>query len=601
MSILQYNYNPLSDRFPHVIKGLNDSNSLNNPIDYKEAIDRDDLWLQAVENSIKDCKIVFVYGFGRGLSIADLLDQYPDRWFFVYEPDVSLFNQTLSQYDVSLLLSHPNFYWLSVGEKQLNMLFHMVCSYMIKDLAFVALRHYLEMDMDHLRDIKSQFLEYRDTFYANKFTENRFREDWTQNYLYHIADTLHTPSIEQLFYAFEGVTAVVVSSGPSLQEDIDYLKKLKPHVLIIAAGSSIQALIKNGIQPHLTVIMDGHPINKKVFSNPNALKSPLLFTTSSYYEISDAKKHEKVHSIMKGDAVSQYFFQKDRDELLMYPTATVAGTSIQAAAYLGAKRIILAGQDLSFPNHQLYTDGINHFTNETVNTMIKSANKELPNVKGGTNLSNDTFFHMKENIERLIETLTQVEFINTSRYGAVIEGAPFQPIETLYDQLLAEKDNISPNAIGDWINENTNGLDRNRVLNVQQRVEATLTDLLIVRSEIVVLQKNMNKLRELSRTKPLKAQKKLELIENLWGSIANRDWFSPIMESIIPLQIAKFDKLLPIIITEQDLIRKTDLVYDHLGQLLVDIDERIPQLQDMFMEAIRRMDKLQEVESSDLD
>ncbi|WP_235439634.1 6-hydroxymethylpterin diphosphokinase MptE-like protein [Paenibacillus sp. DMB20] len=202
----------------------------------------------------------------------------------------AFFYQTISEYDVSLILEHPNFYWLSVGESQLEKLFYMVCSYMQDEMAFVALRHYLQYDMELLRGIKKKFLEYRDTFFENKFTENRFREDWTQNFLYHISDTLNTPSIEQLFYAFEDTTAVVVSSGPSLNEDIEYLKKLQPHVLIIAAGSSIQALIKQGIRPHLAVILDGHPINMDIFSNSETLKCPLLFTTSSYYGVSDLKK-----------------------------------------------------------------------------------------------------------------------------------------------------------------------------------------------------------------------------------------------------------------------------------------------------------------------
>ncbi|WP_235439635.1 hypothetical protein [Paenibacillus sp. DMB20] len=299
---------------------------------------------------------------------------------------------------------------------------------------------------------------------------------------------------------------------------------------------------------------------------------------------------------MKSDAVSQYFLQINRDSLFIYPTATVAGTAIQAAACMGAKRIILAGQDLSFSNQKFYTDGITHFNNENLNSTIKAANQEVPNVKGGYNLTDISFLSMKENIEKLITLLPKIEFINTSRHGAIIEGAPFKPIEEIYDQLVSGK--VEPNAVADWINNNYRAMDHDRVRYVKEKMDLTLVDLLKVRTEIKVIQKHLSKVRELSRTKPVKAQKELEVIELLWGPIAKRDWFAPLIESIMPLQIAKFDQLLPNIITEQNLIRKTDLIYDHLGGLLVEIDERIPLLQEMFLEAINRINRICE---SDLD
>lgn len=591
MSNLQVNYSSLKQRFPHVRTKMEILQTAHptKPSVCVEMIDRDLVWLQAVKSSINNCKIVFVYGFGRGFSIADLIEQYPDCWFFVYEPDENLFFETLSEYDISFILDHPNFYWLSVGESQLNMLFHMVCSYMQDEMVFVALRHYLENDMDILRGIKQKFMEYRDTFYSNKHTEHRFREEWTRNYLYHVIDVLNTPSIEQLFYSFEGSTAVIVSSGPSLQEDIEYLRKIQQHALIIAAGSSIQALIKHGIRPHLTVIMDGHPINKQIFSTPESLEAPLLFTSSSYYEISDLKHTKKIHSIMKSDAISQYLLEYSREQLFVSPTATVAGTAIQAAVCLGAKRIILAGQDLSFPDQKFYTDGIEHFSSDSTDEKVQIAHKKVLNVKGTYNSTDDSFLLMKDGIENLITGLPRVEFINTTRNGAVIEGAAFKPIDELYEQLQSER--VGLDAIGDWIENNHHVVDNSRMLYFKEKLELILLDLLNVRSEIRTIMKHLNKIRELSRIKPIKAQRELELIEQMWGAIATRGWFAPIVESILPLQIAKFDQLLPTIITEQNLIRKTDLICEHLGSLLTEIDDRIPDLEDMFTESILRFNK----------
>lgn len=590
MSQLQINHTILEQRFPHVATKINSlpNDDLSIPL-FTESFEKDIAWLNAVDGSIGNGKIIFVYGFERGLSIADLLELYPNHWLFVYEPDEQLFRKAVTDYDLSLLLGHPNLYWLSVGESQLNMMFHMLSSYMIEDLGFIALRKYLSEDMNLLREVKEQFQEYRQSFLVDKHTENRFREEWTRNFLYHLSDVLYTPSIERLFYAFEGATVVVVSSGPSLQEDIEWLKKLRPHVLIISAGSSIQALVKHGVQPHLAVIMDGHPVNKKIFASSVTREQPLLFTSSSYYEISDQNCAEKIHSIMKSDAVSQYFFGLSKEELFISPTETVAGTAIQAAACLGAKRIILAGQDLSFPNNKFYADGIEHFATEATEKTVQEAPKKVLNVKGTYNTTDESFSLMKDGLENLITALQRIEFVNSSRNGAVIEGAPFKPMDEIYEWMVSES--VDHDAIADLINKINIAVDMNKVQDVRDKLIATREDLSNVRSEIAAIHKLMNKLREFSRTKPAKAQNMMESIEQMWGGIANREWFSPIFESIMPIEIARFDQVLPVIVTEHQLTRKSDLIYEHLGKLLQDITAQIPILEEMFSESIRRLDK----------
>ncbi|QLG38203.1 motility associated factor glycosyltransferase family protein [Paenibacillus sp. E222] len=333
--MIKENFEVLKQRFPHIVEKYEFSNPLNMKQDHimYELLEKDAEWLQAVNEIIGDSKIIFVYGFGLGLSIADLLEEFPDRWLFIYESDIDSFKRVISEYDISLLLSHPNLYWISVGDHQLRMLFQLLCSYMQESLAFIGLRTFLEEHIELLQEVRKDFIAYKNDFHSNKLIENRFRNEWTQNYLYHLHESLTTHSIEEMFGTFEGFTAIIVSSGPSLTEDIDWIKKMSKHALIIAAGSSVQALVKHGIKPHLCVIMDGHEVNNKIFANDSTLQSTLLFTSSSYYGISERKGKNKVYSIMENDQISQYFLQKTKSDILMRPTPTVAGTAIQTAIF----------------------------------------------------------------------------------------------------------------------------------------------------------------------------------------------------------------------------------------------------------------------------
>lgn len=592
VSNLELNMEVLNQRFKHVAQKMLviESDDIKDKKFVQEPWDKDENWLEAVRGSVEDLNIIFVYGFGQGLGIADLLEMYPNRWLFVYEPDEQAFLNSMKEYDFRELLNHPNLQWISVGETQLNMLFYLVCSYMNQEMAFVALRHYLDNDMDVLREVKEDFKEYNITFNSNKLTQQFFQEDWLRNGLYQMASMLFTPALEELQGKFKGGTAVVISSGPSLQEDIEWITRLKPHALIIAAGSSIQALVKNGIRPHLTVVMDGGVINNKVFEDPRTLESPLLHTSSAYYEISERKSNHLIHSIMKNDVASQYFMGLPEEEVIISSTPTVAGTAMQAAIRLGATRIIMMGQDLSFPGNKYYADGVNHVSTERANSDVETAKIQVLNVNGTYNTTNQSFMFMKDSLEDLVTAFTDIEFINSTRNGASIEGTVWMPIEEIYDLIKNEQmDQECMVTMSDQTNYVT---DMQKVTSVTNKIKATMADFEVMKSEIKDIQKLLGKVQELSRTKPVKGQRMMESIEIAWGKLVHREWFDPILETVLPTSIKVFDQQLPIIVNEKNLVLKSDLIYKHLGKVLKDIIEKIPSLIELFTESIRRIDEI---------
>lgn len=592
VSNLELNMEVLHQRFKHVAQKMLviESEDITDKHFVQEPWDKDENWLEAVKGSVGDLNIIFVYGFGQGLGIADLLEMYPNRWLFVYEPDEQAFLKTMSNYDFRDLLSHPNLQWVSVGETQLNMLFYLVCSYMNQEMAFVALRHYLDNDMDILREVKEEFKEYNITFNSNKQTQQFFQEDWLRNGLYQMASMFSTPSIEELQEQVKGTTAVIISSGPSLQKDIEWVQRLKPHALIIAAGSSIQALVKNGIRPHLTVVMDGGVINNKVFEDPRTLESPLLHTSSAYYEISARKPNHLIHSIMKNDVASQYFMGLPEEEVIISSTPTVAGTAMQAAIRLGAKRIIMMGQDLSFPGNKYYADGVSHMNNEKIQSDVDTAKTEVLNVNGTYNTTNQSFMFMKDSLEDLVTAFADVEFINSTRNGASIEGTIWMPIEEVYD--LIKNEQIDQECIIKMSDKANYVIDKQKVTNVTNKIKATTDDMMMMKNEIKDIQKLLSKVQELSRTKPVKGQRTMESIEIAWGKLVHREWFDPILETVLPTSIKVFDQQLPIIVNEKNLVLKSDLIYKHLGKVLKDIIEKIPSLIELFTESIRRIDEI---------
>ncbi|MFS0872186.1 motility associated factor glycosyltransferase family protein [Paenibacillus xylanilyticus] len=596
MSLKESNYAILRERFSHL---RSFEKVIENTPTFSEPIERDEEWLDAIENLVDDEKVIFVYGFERGLGIADLLEQYPDRWFIVHEPNTELFQRGLNDYDITLVLQHPNLHWLSVGEDQLPLLFNILSSYMQDRLVFIAARKYLLDEIDHLRKIKDDFEEYRISHLTNKFTEDRFSREWTQNYLNHLVDAVTVPNIEQLAGRLKNIkTAVVVSSGPSLEDDISVLKQLCGHALIISAGSSIQALQKHGIDPHISVIMDGHAVNERIFSNPGTLNSPLFFTSSSYYQISDQKNKGKIYGMLRNDLVSQYMLERKDSDCVIIPTETVAGTAIQVAVVFGVQQILFVGQDLSFPDKQYYSSGIEHLSVEARSKQLETALITVPNVQGGFNQTDRSFLIMKKAIEDLVRQYSGVEFINTSGRGAVIEGARYVPLETmlpvLQKQPIVEK-GIVEKLIEEY--ESSFPVINDRLLTLYSKIRGVYNEIAELPEQIKKLNSQISDMERYSRSKPAKAVKSFEKIGYMWGDIANKSWFSPLFETLLPIQISNFDRVLPLISNEERLIEKSALVYKHLGELVGKIKEQVPLLLERLDEASERISH--KIESSD--
>ncbi|WP_216667684.1 motility associated factor glycosyltransferase family protein [Saccharibacillus deserti] len=591
MNNFERNLAVLKNKFPHVWNELKDISEAasDNSNAYVEPIEQDIPWLEAVKQSVEDTECIFVYGFGQGLGLMDLIEQYTSRLFMVYEPDIDQFYRAILAYDLTPLFDHPNFYYLAVGKEQLNSLFYMASLHMHNELAFVALRHYLESEMDVLREVREKFQKYNHTYESNQNTHALFQQDWVRNSMYQMADMLRSPSIESLQGIYEGLTAVVVASGPSLQQDIDWIERMKPHAFIVAAGSSIQALVKHGIKPHLAVTLDGGVINNKVFEAPETLEAPLLYASTSYYGITDRKPEGKIHAVMSNDTITQYYMGLNHSDVAMTPTPTVVGTAIQAAVWMGATRIVLMGQDLSFPGNKFYAEGVNHVGEIHNRNLVDNAEVEIPNVNGGMNKTNVNFMFMKDALEKMFGSLPDIEFINTTRNGASLAGTTWEPIENVWERVAGQTFNadLLPQSASEVASNGT----LERIEFTKNKLKSTLNDFVQVENEVKALLKVINPLREISRTKPAKCQNTIVEIEERWTRIVNREWFTQIYESVLPREMAAFDQKQPLIVLEQNLMKKADLLYDVLGALLKEIKNKFPFLDEIFKESIARIER----------
>lgn len=103
--------------------------------------------------------------------------------------------------------------------------------------------------LETVRNLKVRKILSANTMYKSQ-------DSMPQNMVKNAKYLIHTPRLEVLQNLFAGRTAVIVSAGPSLEKNVDHLKKYQDRVLIISGGRSVRALIDRGIRPHLICSID---------------------------------------------------------------------------------------------------------------------------------------------------------------------------------------------------------------------------------------------------------------------------------------------------------------------------------------------------------
>ncbi|NGX38864.1 MAG: hypothetical protein KR126chlam1_00179 [Chlamydiae bacterium] len=150
----------------------------------------------------------------------------------------------------------------------------------------------------------------------------------------------------ELFGKFEGVPAVICGAGPSLEEDIEFLREAQESALIFAGGTALSALSKLGITPHFGGMVDPHPPSER-YKEGKSLQIPTFFQM-------------RVHPDHLGEELLWMPGQEnDLFENESFDGGWNSATFLTSISYrLGCNPIILVGVDLAQQKGRVYAAGL---------------------------------------------------------------------------------------------------------------------------------------------------------------------------------------------------------------------------------------------------
>ncbi len=399
--------------------------------------------IEQQENPEEYSDILF-YGIGLGYHLNAFIKKYPGIAFSIYEPVPEIFFQFLSYVDLTdIPLSLIKYIFVEGKPDDIRVFSHEYVNQMRDSVLVIDFPSYKDIFSDRYVDFFFQFESAVNERRSAVNVTTAFEKRWTLNSMLNFNTVLSTPNIIlEKKDAFKNQPALLIASGPSLEEEIENIRYIKENGLayVFSVGSAVNTLIDYNIHPHAACSYDPSPKNQVVFQKlveQNLVDIPLIFGSSIGFETLTRYPGPKFHMLTKPDHISPFYLKSksgiELDTINDAPSISVI--ALQLLKQLGFNPIVLVGQNFAYKDNKQHAEGLNYSKAAIDQKLLEDA-LEIEDVDGNKVFSNPSFNRMRMQMEIYISRYKECEIINTTRGGAKIEGTAFKTLDAVIEDIL---------------------------------------------------------------------------------------------------------------------------------------------------------------------
>lgn len=302
--------------------------------------------------------IVSMFGFGNGIFARTMMKRMGARdTLLICEPCADLFFYVLNNFDITDILEDNRvsitiekinefeFHNLILSKMNItNMKEQIMCVHPQYDKIFI------ESSLIFWKEIKDAYQHTK----VNINTEIYFGERFVSNILNNLRFVPESNTIYDLREVMpKEVPAILVAAGPSVEGQLEALRKAKGKAVIFAVDRILDFLLDADIVPDFVVTID--PMKQlEHFSKREEVTVPLICFVEANYEILKRHKGRKIFCNCSAFLVKLYGSLKKIPPLIS-PSASVATVTFAVCAEMGFKKIILVGQDLAYDGEKSHS------------------------------------------------------------------------------------------------------------------------------------------------------------------------------------------------------------------------------------------------------
>lgn len=405
-----------------------------------------DMWLERL-GKIHNYAPVFLFGIGNGNYLKAVIENTEDSVnVVVYEPSINIFRKLLEEIDLSDVIRNRPIAFIveGINDVEFEPVMHKVLA--VQNMGFLKeeihpnyREFYGEKIVEKVRILDKKITQIRVEYSAGK----RFQKNITQNIftnMKYLCQGYHTKQLAKGIPS--DATAILVAAGPSLNKNINELKKAKNKAFILAVDTVVKPLLKHGIIPDAFVTIDpDKPLELTEFEGAENI--PVIAPSTAQYALLERQKAKKIFYYDGYALPAQIYWLNGK----VLPNAA-SGGSVACSGFsilykMGFRTIILVGQDLA------YTDNKSHVDGSFQEKMPEEDTSGMIMVKGNYQDAIPTERILKVYLDwfnMYIEGAKNhngVRVVNATEGGAYIEGTELAALKDIIEETCQKEFNYS--------------------------------------------------------------------------------------------------------------------------------------------------------------
>ncbi len=306
-------------------------------------------------NQLKDTSessVTILIGLGLGYLFKRLTLSSKGN-IIIYEPNLDFLRFTLEVVDFSQEFASKKVFVANSKTELIKFLDGVYSYQAVLNLAGLGSCHTLYSEF--VKDLQLETEKIKNHLESNYLCLFEKSYEWVKEGVKNLPILKQSNNVDVLKNTFRDIPAVVVSSGPSLDETVQTLAKYKDNVIIFAVGNSYKTLAKYGIKPDFINFIE-------VYDNTNQLKG---------LDISDINLIAQPianNNVFKLNWKNKYVFYSNNDIFAKWLAGiadfSIAGyenkgnvsyCAMYSAYMMGCNPIINLGLDLAFTDGKCYS------------------------------------------------------------------------------------------------------------------------------------------------------------------------------------------------------------------------------------------------------
>ncbi|MED4461188.1 motility associated factor glycosyltransferase family protein [Metabacillus fastidiosus] len=409
----------------------------------------EDFYDKSYESNLLKREIVFVIGINSIYEIKELYNKVnKESCLVVIEPNLSFFNHVLHHKNLDIFQNKNVILFSDHIEQLSDFLRNFFSGYssiaLAKNINFYQTDYYRKYELGTVKDVVQIIREVVRNVILSIGNSIEDGLDGLKNNLKNLKWLQRSKDTAQLKDKFKGKPAIVVSAGPSLNKNIQELKRTAHKAVIIAVDTIVNKLLMEGITPDFVCSVErGKETYDYFYQDANIPEEVTL--------VGPPLLDSRVFSSFQGDiilpmrkGISEYSWLQGilgmQNDSFIEMGSSCAHVAFGLAMHLGAQPIILVGQDLAFGTNEGQSHAVGTIYDDKLNLNDSKRlfqDYEIEGYYGGEVRTTFIWVYFKQWFEAQISN-HQLFVINATEGGAKINSTVQKSLKETIDTYCLE-------------------------------------------------------------------------------------------------------------------------------------------------------------------